>query len=75
LGYVFLAAGGAIIWQSKKQTVVTLSSTEAGYVALSESGCKACWLRNLSEELGFPQDMPTEIKGDNMGAKLMVWNP
>jgi hypothetical protein len=74
-GYVFLAAGGAITWRSKKQTVVALSSTEAEYVALSEAGREACWLRNLSEELGFPQDLPTELKGDNMGAIVMARNP
>jgi hypothetical protein len=54
---------------------VALSSTEAEYVALSEARCEACWLRNLSEELGFPQDQPTELKGDNMGAIAMVRNP
>jgi hypothetical protein len=37
-GYVFMAAGGAITWRSKKQTTVALSSTEAKYVALSEAG-------------------------------------
>ena len=29
----------------------------------------------MSEELGFPQNTPTEIKGDNMGAIVMVRNP
>ncbi len=75
LGYIFLAAGGTITWQSKKQTIVALSSTEAEYIVLSEARHEACWLRNLSEELGFPQDLPTELKGDNMGAIVMVWNP
>jgi len=28
-GYVFLAAGGAITWRSKKQETIALSSTEA----------------------------------------------
>jgi len=74
-GYVFLVASGAITWRSKKQTVVALSSTEAEYVALSEARCEACWLRNLSEELRFPQDEPTELKGDNMGAIAMARNP
>jgi hypothetical protein len=46
-GYVFLAAGGAITWKSKKQTMIALSSTEAEYVALSEAGREAIWLRNL----------------------------
>jgi hypothetical protein len=53
-GQVFLAAGGAITWRSKKQTVIALSSTEAEYVALSEAGREACWLRSLCKELGFP---------------------
>jgi hypothetical protein len=74
-GQVFLAAGGAITWRSKKQTVIALSSTEAEYVALSEAGREACWLRSLCEELGFPQSEPTEIRGDNMGAISMARNP
>ena len=72
--YVFLAAGGAITWQSKKQSVVALSSTEAEYVALSEAGHEACWLRNLCKELGFPQSMPTTLIGDNLEALAMAWN-
>ena len=74
-GYVFLAAGGAITWRSKKQATIALSSTEAEYVALSEAGREACWLRNLYEELGFPQTSPTTIKGDNDGSIAMVKNP
>ena len=30
-GYVFLAAGGAITWKSKKQTMIALSSTVSGH--------------------------------------------
>ncbi|KAJ5677664.1 Reverse transcriptase RNA-dependent DNA polymerase [Penicillium maclennaniae] len=37
-GYAFILAGAAIIWQSKRQTLVTLSSTEAEYVA----ACLCC---------------------------------
>jgi hypothetical protein len=39
-GYVFLVGGGAVTWESKKQTIITLSTTEAEYIALSEAGCK-----------------------------------
>ena len=74
-GHVFLAAGGAITWRSKKQTVIALSTTEAEYVALSKAGREACWLRNLCEELGFPQREATVIWGDNMGAVSMARNP
>ena len=73
-GYVFLAAGGAITWKSKKQTTIALSSTEAEYVALSEAAHEACWLRNLFEELGYPQKSPTVIKGDNDGSIAMAKN-
>ena len=35
--YVFMASGRAMTWRFKKQTTVTLSSTEAKYVALTEA--------------------------------------
>ena len=73
-GYVFLAAGGAITWKSKKQTTIALLSTKAEYVALSEAGRKAFWLRNLFEELSYPQESPTLIKGDNDGSIAMARN-
>jgi hypothetical protein len=43
-GYIFLAAKGAITWQSKRQTLMSLSLTEAEYIALSEALCEAHWL-------------------------------
>ncbi len=73
-GYVFIAAGGVITWKSKKQTTIALSSTEVEYVVLSEAGCEACWLRNLFEELGYPQEYSILIKGDNDGSISMAKN-
>jgi hypothetical protein len=60
--------------ESKKQTSIALSSTEAEYVALSEAAREVCWLRNLYEELGFYQQFPTIIKGDNDGSIAMAKN-
>ena len=71
-GYVFSAAGGAITWKSKKQTTIALSTTQAEYVALSEAAHKACWLQNLFDELGYPQENPMLIKGDNDGSISMA---
>ncbi|GKA63253.1 hypothetical protein Tco_0762859 [Tanacetum coccineum] len=46
-GWVFLLGGGAISWDSKKQTCITGSTMEYGFVALAAAGMEAEWLRNL----------------------------
>lgn len=43
-GYVFLLAGGAISWSSKKQPTVALSTMEAEYLALAHATKEAIWL-------------------------------
>ena len=45
-GYLFTICGGVISWASKKQSVVTLSSTEAEYIAASLASQEAVWLRS-----------------------------
>eukprot|EP00253_Pinus_taeda_P017690 PITA_17690 len=40
-GYVFHMGSGAISWASKKQLVVSLSTTEAEYVAATAAACQA----------------------------------
>ena len=55
--------------------MIALSSTEAEYVALSEAGQEATWLRNLYGKLRYPQKEPTIIKGDNNGSVVLMHNP
>ncbi len=74
-GYVFMMAGGAITWFSKKQSITAMLTTEAEYIALSKAARKARWLRNLFSELGFAQTLPTTIRGDNKGSIAMSKNP
>jgi len=69
--YVFLVSEGAITWKSKRQTIIAMSSTESEYIALSAAGREAFWLRNLYDELGFPQMGPTVIKSDNEGSIIL----
>jgi hypothetical protein len=50
-GYVFCYGNAAISWNSHLQRLVTMSSTEAEYVALGEAVKEALYLRNLFSEL------------------------
>lgn len=50
-GHCFTMSGSVISWQSRKQKTVSLSSTEAEYVSLSEASREAVYLRNLLYEL------------------------
>ena len=74
MGYVYIAAGGAITWRSGKQGITTQSTTEAEYIALWEAGKEASWLCNLYKDLLFSQRDPTMILCDNTGAVAIVKN-
>jgi len=69
-GYVFMVDGGAISWSSKKQELVTLSTTEAEYVAATHAAKEGMWLRALFGEVFPPTciNKPTTIFGDNKSA-------
>lgn len=67
-GYVFTCQGGAISWNSRKQTTVALSSTEAEYLSLSAATQEAIWLRRLSMQLLIKEDAALQIFCDNKGA-------
>jgi len=68
-GYVFMVDDGAILWSSKKQELVTLSTTEAEYVAATHAAKEGMWLCTLFGEV-FPTGInkPTTIHGDNKSA-------
>jgi hypothetical protein len=75
MGYVFIAAEGAITWQSTKQPITAQSSTEAEYIALWEAGKEASWLRNLYRKLRLTQQNPMTIMCNNIGAVAIAKNP
>ena len=49
-GYVFMVDGGAVSWSTKKQEPVTLSTTEAEYMAAMHAAKEAIWLQCLFGE-------------------------
>lgn len=74
-GYVFMLGTGAVSWSSKKQTIVTLSSTEAEFVAATACVCQAIWLRRILKELQFKMERATTIFCDNNSAIKLPKNP
>ena len=74
-GNVFLMSSGPISWLSKKQGIVTLSTAEAEYVALTMATQEAVWFRRHLSDLKVPQDYPTVLMEDNQGAICIAKNP
>ena len=74
-GYVFFMAGGPLTWNSRRQDTVALSSTEAEYMALTESSRQCAWMRTFQREIGFQPNHPTPICSDNMGSIHLASNP
>ena len=67
-GYAFLIDGGAISWSSRKQELVTLSTVEAEYMAVTHAAKECIWLRRLIGEL-FPTLLsPTTLYCDSQAA-------
>ena len=67
-GFVFLVDGGAVSWSSKKQELVTLSTTEAEYVAATHAAKEAVWIRRLIGEVFRPLTIPTTLYSDSKSA-------
>jgi hypothetical protein len=60
--------GGAVSWSSKQQDTISLSTTEAEYIALTHATKEAIWLKNLISELFGSITTPILILADNQSA-------
>lgn len=74
-GYVFLLSSGAISWSSKKQPVVSLSTTEAEFITAASGACQVIWLQRVLGSLGKNEDKTTIIHCDNSTAIKLSKNP
>jgi hypothetical protein len=73
-GYVIFVSGSVISWKSKSQPCVTLSSTEAEYVALNETVREEKFLFQLLEVLGIRVERPAKVFVDNVGCIFLSQN-
>ena len=70
-GIVLKLAGGAILYKSKCQETIALSSTEAEFAAACEAGKSILYVRSILDEINIPQENATVLHIDNNGALLM----
>ncbi|GAB2292881.1 hypothetical protein Dimus_038225 [Dionaea muscipula] len=74
-GFLFSLGSTPFTWVSKLQPIVTLSSSEAEYVAIAAAVSHCIWLRQLLEEVHLLQPQPTVIGVDNQSAIAIAKNP
>jgi hypothetical protein len=75
IGNAFIIGSGIMSWSSKKQPMVSFSSTEVEYKALCSATCEEIWLRRILEDVGENKKVPTIIKCDNQSSIKLENNP
>jgi hypothetical protein len=73
-GFCFFLGDSLISWRSKKQHIVSRSSTEAEYRALADTTSELLALRWLLEDMGVTHSSPTIIHCDNRSAIQIAHN-
>jgi hypothetical protein len=73
-GFTIYLLSVPICWRSKSQKGVTLSSTEAEYVAISEANKELKFIYYLLIDLHIKVNLPIVVKTDNIGAIFMSEN-
>jgi hypothetical protein len=73
-GFAIYYAGTLVSWKSKAQQCVTLSTTEAEYVAASQCANEMEFVRLVLESVGEKVKLPMTLNVDNTGAIDLMKN-
>ena len=73
-GYILYLSNVPIAWKSKSQKSVTLSSSEAEFVAMSEAVKEIRFVYQLLKSIGMKVKIPVKMRIDNVGAIFMAEN-
>jgi hypothetical protein len=73
-GFIIFLLGCPVVWRSRQQQSVTLSSSEAEYVALSEAAKELKFIAQTLESIGIKVKYPITVFVDNVGAIFMSEN-
>ncbi|CAH9081989.1 unnamed protein product [Cuscuta epithymum] len=74
-GYCFYLGNSLISWKSKKQQVVSRSSTESEYRAAANAVCEAQWLHYLLKDFKIQHLFPINLHIDNQSTYFLAHNP
>ena len=67
--------GDALVsWRSKKQSIVSSSSSEAEYRAMATTTCELTWILHLLQDLHVKHDRPVLLYYDNHAALHIASN-
>ncbi|KAM1237880.1 hypothetical protein ACFX2J_038628 [Malus domestica] len=75
-GYLFLLAGGVILWKSARQKSIASSTMEAEFIGCYTATKQAIWLRNMIKGLEIVDniDRPLKLFCDNKAAVFFSKN-
>ena len=73
-GFCIYIGSCLISWKSRGQKSVTLSSTEAEYIAVSEVCTEIIFIKQVLEFLGIKIQYPITVNCDNVGAIFLAYN-
>jgi hypothetical protein len=74
-GLMFKFGRGPIFWKSGRQSLITLSTTEAEYVAMTQAAKEAVFLKRLITEILHQKQEPVVIHEDNQPAIDLLKRP
>ena len=71
-GFCILLCGAAVVYGSKRQHAIALSSTEAEVMAASHAALEVVYVAKLIHEMGIVLDKPPVLYIDNSGALALA---
>ncbi|XP_058761096.1 secreted RxLR effector protein 161-like [Vicia villosa] len=74
-GYTFILSDATVAWSSKKQPIVTLSTTEAKFVAAATCSCQLIWMKRVLGKISYEGSKKPVIFCDNNSTIKLSKNP
>ena len=70
-GIIIRLAGGSILYKTKFQDTIAMSTTKAEFTAACDAGKAILYVRSILNEIGLEQEKATTLFIDNEGALMM----